>query len=136
MTGWKKYWPGLLVLTSITPFLFWSVSAERAGARRFGPGEFKEVMAIAQKLGLHYRGEHEDETVQQRLLVSETPLSWERANGLFIGSRMTADWKGTVAVFRSDREISLLPQQMTIWGQFLLYGDPALIKRLTSQSDL
>jgi hypothetical protein len=90
-------------------------------------------MQIAQQLGLHYRGDREDGEVQLRLLVSESPLTWERANALVVGQGMHSDWIGTVAVIRGLKEYPPVSHQMTSWGRFLLYGDPALCEKLTSQ---
>jgi hypothetical protein len=134
MASWKRYWPWLF-LASITGFLWCGIPAERSGTGRSGPREIKEILVIAQQLGLHCRGDRPDGTVGRRLLISETLLTWERANALFIGLRVTADWSGTVAVFPGQREVYSVPLQMTAWGQFLLYGDPTLIQKLIGSTD-
>jgi hypothetical protein len=93
------------------------------------------VVKIAQQLGLHYRGDGEDGQVQMRLLISDSPLSWERANGLFVGKRKDSDWIGIIAVFQGQQAVYLVSHDMTVWGKFLLYGDPSLIEKLISQTD-
>ena len=92
-------------------------------------------MEIAQKLGLHYRGDREDGQVQVRLLMSESPLTWERANRLVVGRRQDSDWVGTVAVIQGLKAFPLVSHDMTVWGKFLVYGDSALIRKLTGQVD-
>ncbi len=92
----------------------------------------RNVVAIAQGLGLHCRGDHADGCVSSRLLISETPLSWERANSMRLDERTKSAWHGTVAVFRKNRagvEMSA-EDEMESWGDFFLYGDPLLIQRL------
>jgi hypothetical protein len=70
-----------------------------------------------------------------RLVISDTPLTWERVNSLVIGRRQQSDWVGTVAVMLQVREFPPMSDPMTPWGNFLLYGDPALIQRLTGRTD-
>jgi hypothetical protein len=91
----------------------------------------EEVLEVAQQLGLHSLGDGEDGQIQVRLLVSELPLSWEFANGLAIGHGKDSEWVGTVAVIRGLKGVSPVPRDMTVWGKFLLYGDPSLIAKLT-----
>jgi hypothetical protein len=93
-----------------------------------------EVMAIAQKLGLHYRSDQQDGTVHARLTISEFPLTWERANALQLNPRGQAAWNGTVVVFcRGWNEVQTMSDaQFKVWGKFFLYGDPSLIRRLTA----
>jgi hypothetical protein len=135
MSGWKRYLP-VLLLTSIAPLLLWGIPSESSGGRRSAPRDIKGVKEIAQKLGLHCRADQENGRVFQRLLISEAPLTRERVNALFVGSQVSADWLGTVAVFRSLEGVGQTPEQdMTVWGKFLLYGDPSLVKRLTESPD-
>jgi hypothetical protein len=93
-----------------------------------------EVVAIARKLGLHYRSDHKNGSpIVRRLVISESPLTWERANALttFALMRNRADWAGTVAVMQDRDGIRLVPdERVHVWGEFLVCGDPALIERL------
>jgi hypothetical protein len=94
----------------------------------------REVIAIAEKLGLHYRSDQQDGPVAVRLTISESPLTWERANALTLHPQDQSPWKGTIVVFRRDREgLQPIPDdQFEIWGEFFLYGDPSLVTRLTA----
>src|SRR5438045_1199620 len=135
MYGWKIYLPGFLCLIAITPFLYWSTPSHLSGVGPSSPRQMEEVITIAQNLGLHYRGDRKDGQSQTRLLVSESPLSWERVNCLYIGRGEHTDWLGTVSVMQGVKEFPPLSTHMTAWGNFLLYGDPALIKKLTGRTD-
>src|SRR5438067_10857353 len=135
MYRWKLCVPALLCLVAIPPFVWWLLPTLQSIVRPSSPRQYEEVMQIPQQLGLHYRGDCEDGRVQMRLLLSESPLTWERANGLVIGRGEQSDWLGTVAIMQSVREFPPLTKPMTPWGNFLLYGDPALINKLTGRTD-
>jgi hypothetical protein len=98
------------------------------------PRTMKEVIAIAEKLGLHYCSDQKGGTIAARLTISESPLTWERANALTLNPEDRSPWKGTLVVFRRDWEgLETMPdKQFEPWGEFFLYGDPSLIKRLTA----
>jgi hypothetical protein len=99
----------------------------------------EQVVAIAQDFGLHCRSDRYDGVVGARLLVSESPLSFERTTLLtFWRAPEHPDWNGIVAVYRtthSESQINYRYTDLVPWGSFLLYGDPALIKRLTGQGN-
>ncbi len=135
MYSWKTYLPGLLAWAPLIPFVCCSLPARPSEARSASPRQMEDVIKIAQNLGLHYRGDREDGQVQIRLLISASPLTWERANTLVVGRRVGSDWVGTVAVIQGLRAFPLVSHDMTVWGEFLIYGDPALIKKLTGQAD-
>jgi hypothetical protein len=135
MCSWKHCLLGLLLLTAFTAFLLRWIPVPPSGVRLSGPQEIEEVVAIARQLGLQCCGDREDGQVQMRLLVSQAPLSWEFANGLAIGPGKDSDWIGTVAVIRGQKGLSPVPHEMRVWGRFLLYGDPALIARLTGRTE-
>jgi hypothetical protein len=116
----------------ITPLVCLSVPSQSSGGKRSGPQRIDEIIGIAQELGHHYRSDREDGQFQLRLLISESPLSWERANSLVVGRNESSDWIGTVAVLRP---FPLDPHDLPMWGKFHLYGDPALIKKLTAQAN-
>ena len=99
-----------------------------------GPQTMKEVIAIAEKMGLHYRSDQQDGTVYVRLTISEAPLAWDRANALVLNPRNKSAWNGTVVVFCRvwNEGQTVSDDRYEVWGEFLLYGDPSLIKRLTA----
>jgi hypothetical protein len=93
----------------------------------------KEVIGLARHLGLYYRSDKEDGTVGSRLVVSESPLTWQRANTFPTVPQKSSDWNGTVAVLRGNGAIAVIPdQRMEVWGDFFVYGDRSLIQRLTA----
>jgi hypothetical protein len=96
-----------------------------------------EVIAIAQNLGLHYRSDRADGAVAARLTISEAPLTWERANTLFLNPRDRSAWNGTIVVFCRDwAGLQTMPdEQFEVWGEFFLYGDPSVIQRLTAPAE-
>jgi hypothetical protein len=135
MDSWKPSIPALLALVAILSYLLYSGSSQRSRVRYSSPRQLGQVIQMAQKLGLHYRGDRAEGPVELRLLVSDSPLPWERANALVVGRKVNGDWVGTVAVMQDPTALALESHEMTPWGRFLLYGDPALIKKLTEQPD-
>ncbi len=121
---------GIGVASLITLYILRSCRSEPSQS---DPRTLKEVIAIAQKLGLHYRSDQQDGTVHVRLTISESPLTWERANALMLNTHDQSPWKGTIVVFRRNWEgVRTMPNdQFEVWGEFFLYGDPSLIQRLT-----
>src|SRR5947209_10259532 len=133
MFRWKHYLLGSLGLLALALVLAWSSSSRPAGGKPSNPQELEDVIQIAHELGLHCRGDREDGQVQMRLLLSEAPLPWEQVSRLIIGRNEQTDWRGVVAVHRGPTTFPMVAQRMTRWGNFRLYGDPALIRRLTGQ---
>jgi hypothetical protein len=131
----KGYVLGSLIVVALALVLGRFLWLRPAGVGPSHPEQIEDVIQIAQQLGLHYRGDREDGQVQMRLLVSEAPIPWERVNGLVVGRNEQTDWAGTVAVIQGWKSFPLVAHHMTSWGNFRLYGDPALIQRLTNQSD-
>jgi hypothetical protein len=135
MSVWWRYFAGVVILIAVAfAFVYWNESSLPAGRQTM-----EEVVAIAQDFGLHCRSDRYDGVVGARLLVSESPLSLERITLLtFCRAPEHPDWNGTVAVYRTKHSGSHINYPYTDsvpWGSFLLYGDPALIKRLTSQGN-
>jgi len=124
---------GVGVVSLITLYIHRSWRAEPSQA---DPRTMKEVIAIAQKLGLHYRSDQQDGRVAVRLTISESPLTWERANALMLNPQDRSPWKGTIVVFHRNWEgLQTMPDDaFEVWGEFFLYGDPSLIRRLTAMT--
>jgi hypothetical protein len=111
-----------------------------------GPRTLKEVVQVATELGLYYRSDRADRAfdngIRYRLVVSESPLTFERAGELRFKPGDQC-WDGTVAV-TLDRAHGFYhffaltadeyPGWVARWGDFFLFGDPALIRRLTAGS--
>jgi hypothetical protein len=134
MYGWKTYLPGFLFLVAMTPLVYWSTPSKSSGVGPSNPRQIEEVLAIAQNLGLHCRGDRQDGQIQMRLLVSDSPLTWERVGQLYMGRGEHTDWVGTVSVMQGVKKFPPMAANMTPWGNFLLYGDPALIRKLTGRA--
>jgi hypothetical protein len=133
MSAPKQYLPVLFVIVSLGILLNFTQCTKQT--EWTDPQSLEEVQAIAKKLGLHCRSDRADGGPGFRLLVSEAPLSIERANLLCFGGREesakgTATWLGAVAVYQSwNFETDLVVP----WGKLFLYGDPLLIEKLTGQ---
>jgi hypothetical protein len=134
MRRWKLYLPALCFAVAIAPVLWWLLPSLQSVAHRSGPRHFDEVQLIAQQMGLYCQGDCEDGSVQTRLLISESQLTWERANTLSVGWKEGSDWIGTVAVYQGLKVHPSI-HNMTPWGSFLLAGDPAVIQKLTGRTD-
>jgi hypothetical protein len=130
----KRYLlPTLVIGVVAVALILSSYSCSRTGEPlQSGPQTMKEVMAVAEKLGLHYRGDQQDGTVNARLTISESPLTWERANALQLNPQDQAAWNGTLVVFHRgwNGVQTMSDSQFKVWGKFFLYGDPSLIKQL------
>jgi hypothetical protein len=120
---------GLAALGVVAGVCFGPLSARHAG-----PETLPQAAAIADRLGLYHRGDTEAGTPVGRLIISEMPLTWERANNVRLGDPHDPCWAGTVAVYAG-----LLwdvpgydPMHAARWGKLYVCGDPALIRRLIS----
>ena len=133
MSAPKQYLPVLFVIVSLGILLNFTQCTKQT--EWTDPQSLEEVQAIAKKLGLHCRSDRADGGMGFRLLVSEAPLSLERANLLRFGGREEsakgrANWLGVVAVYQTwNFETDLVVP----WGKLFLYGDPPLIEKLTGQ---
>jgi hypothetical protein len=99
-----------------------------------GPKSLHEAAQIANALGLHHRSDIFNGEVTCRLIISTTPLTFERANCMHIGDPDHPCWHGTVAVCAAWKDYRYLadPDHGVVWGEVFLYGDPALIRLLTA----
>jgi hypothetical protein len=103
--------------------------------RPTNPQSFADVCPLVEKMGLNFRGDRQDGGIGFRILISETPLTVERANLLCLGGREQTskghnDWRGVVAAYHAwDYDTDLVVP----WGKIVLYGDPALIQKLTGR---
>jgi hypothetical protein len=103
-----------------------------------GPRTLAEVARIAGRLGLHCRTDRQDGGASCRLVVSDRPLTFDRANYLPARPGHSC-WRGTVAATLDgrrdyddyDRTVQdSRPGWSARWGDFYLFGDPALIRKL------
>jgi hypothetical protein len=97
-----------------------------------GPRTLQEVAQIAEKLGLHYCSDRFSGEITGRLVVSDHPIIYERANCVLFGVADHPCWRGTVAASIPSRCFARYhdPEHGVIWGEVFLYGDPALIRTL------
>ena len=97
------------------------------------PRSVKEIVPIAQDLGLYCQSDRADGGLENRLVVSEVPLSLEQVNFLRFGDPRHACWAGVVAVSWPGRAYVdySSPEHGLFWGDLFIFGDPTLIRRLT-----
>jgi hypothetical protein len=140
MLLWSKYFAvPMLVIAGAIVFLCWMDRSLWREPSPSGPQTMKDVKAVAQKLRLHCCSDRQDGAIEWRLIVSESPITWEHAGNLRVTySPEDPDWTGNVAVYRKlhgNMDSFLAESNCAVaWGKFLLYGDPALIERLTSRT--
>jgi hypothetical protein len=127
MTGRREFLLSSLFLGAVALLLF---ANHRSGTRPADPQSMAEVRALVEKLGLNCRSDRQDGAVGFRLLISEAPLSLEKANLLRFSERELdlADWHGVVAAYHP---LNFDSDLVVPWGKVVLYGDPALIQKLT-----
>jgi hypothetical protein len=102
------------------------------------PDTLHDVAHRATTLGLYHRSDSESGIVGSRLIVSDHPVTFERAVTLRFGDTKHSCWHGTVAAcvpwhcYRSFSD----PDHGVVWGKVFLFGDPVLIRALTAASPL
>ena len=131
MSGPKQYLPVLFLIIALGIFLNFAQCTKIPELT--SPQSFEEAKEIAKKIGLHCRSDRKDGALGFRLLVSEAPLPPERDHLLRFGSREESEkgrlnWLGVVAVYHPWNFDSDLA---TPWGKLFVYGDPAMIEKLT-----
>jgi hypothetical protein len=105
----------------------WTRSAPPAG-----PRSLEEVARLAADMGLHYRSDRLNGELACRLVVSNWPITHERANSVRFGEADHPCWQGTVAVSTPWHCFGRYgdPDHGVVWGEVFLFGDPALIRAL------
>jgi hypothetical protein len=127
--------PAWLALAVAVAVALLGVLGHRWARPSRGPRTLEEVARLAESLSLEWRSDREDGGISQRLVISEKPLTQARANLLCFGDPTLPCWRGTVAastpwVVYSDH---LGSGHAVVWGEVLLFGDPALIRKLTAR---
>jgi hypothetical protein len=122
----------VLALALMSPVLFSRWCGYSGGAAR-GPQNLQEVIRVAEGLGLYHRSDRLDGTIVERLVISDRPISYERANTLNNADPNRPAWEGTVTVTIPWRKFAdfLQPGVTVVWGETFLQGDPTLIRLLT-----
>ena len=100
---------------------------------RSGPQTLAELIAIAEARGLYYGSDQRMDGPIGRLVISETPVTRNRAGRVRINAPLHPCWINTVAVYFPVGQMmtNYDPQCSVIWGNMFVYGDPALIELLT-----
>jgi hypothetical protein len=104
--------------------------------RRQGePRSLDEVLGAARQLGLHVHTDVADGMIQNRLIISVTPLRLEDARDFVIGRGDPARFEGMVALYMTRgwvdaAALSTQPQYAHVWGSYFVYGDPEVMRRL------
>lgn len=126
-----RFWRTLFLGGALVTFVaVLAAPLYRSVCKPVGPRTMDEVAAAAEQLGLFLV---HDGTAGGRVLLSEQPLTRERAATMWLHSPHHPRWIGTVAVYLGWRGMmgNYDPACSAVWGEFFLYGDPALIERLT-----
>jgi hypothetical protein len=98
------------------------------------PQSLQDVALRADVLGLHHRSDVLSGKVGDRLVVSDQALTFDRVSALRFGEIAHPCWQGTVAAcvpWRSYLNYAH-PDHGVVWGRTFLFGDPAIIRALTS----
>jgi len=106
------------------------LSMDRPGYR--GPHTLQDAGRIAESLGLFHRSDTAEGVPTCRLIVSETPLTFERAGAIVLREPTHPSLLGTVAVYSGAHAMGMNydPTCSAIWGDLFVYGDPAVILKL------
>jgi hypothetical protein len=106
----------------------------RSGVRRSHPQTLYDAVEIAEALGLYHCSDALAGRLNSRVIISELPLTWERAAGTPLHpDHPCLVW--TVAVYydpnRQWADANYVPAYSAIWGDLFIFGDPRLIEKLT-----
>ena len=106
---------------------------ERHAAGPPGPRTLEEVVRLAEERSLYWRGDRDDGAFTLRVVVSDAPVTQAQANLLCLGDLRLPCWRGVVAVYTpwGHYDEHLVPGYSAVWGEVVVFGDPALIRRLT-----
>jgi hypothetical protein len=96
------------------------------------PESLDDLADIADALGLFHRSDLASGEVTGRLVVSDRPVTFERASQVRIGVPDHPCWHGTVAATEPSNAYVLErdTEHQVVWGSVCVYGDPALIRKL------
>jgi hypothetical protein len=106
------------------------------GPGRADPRTIHEAIEVADAQGLFWLREGHGTGVGERLLVSELPLTADRARDLVTTRVTTPRWDRTVAIYSDWRNTPVEqfgPGYGLIWGELVVCGDPRLIQKLTGR---
>jgi hypothetical protein len=122
-----------LTAAAVIAFLI-AIPSLNGGRVPRGPQTLQEAAAIAEELGLYHRSDKADGTLWDRIIVSEIPLSFERASQVCINDPSRPCLAGTVAIYAGWDKLwpNADPACSAVWGELFVYGDPQLIRKLTS----
>ncbi len=98
-----------------------------------GPQSLGDALAIADALGFYHGTDDARNVPTTRIVVSDFPVTRDRAGRLRVNVPHHPCWHGTVAVFRGPQQMygNYDPHCSVFWGDLFVYGDPVLIERLT-----
>ena len=137
MCKWKTFIGALAIVFVVLPLAFWRVPSCRTEGGNDGPRDVAELIPIVEKLGLHWRSDRSNGDLRTaRVIVSEEPLPWETVGALVPGTLDKEIWASKVAAYRKSPGPDIGLGNAVAWGAFQLYGDEALIKKLTGAADV
>jgi hypothetical protein len=99
---------------------------------RRGPSTLPEVVQAADRMGLYHYAEPGPGSTLTSLILSETPLTREQIQSLWLGHLGDPSWAGCLYVVpRGNVQLMIEdPAPTALWGEMLVYGDPDLARRL------
>jgi hypothetical protein len=100
-----------------------------------GPQTLEEVIPLVERLRLYHCSERKDGFLENRLIVSNEPVTWQRASQMVIVNPRHPCWERTIAICRNRRSFVYHydPRHTVYWGDMFVIGDPRLILRVTGQ---
>jgi hypothetical protein len=136
MCKWKTFIGMLVIVFVVLPLALWRIPSCQTEGGNVGPRDVAELIPLVEKLGLHWRSDREDGDLRTaRVIVSEEPLPWEAVGALVPGDPDKSIWTSKVAAYRKSPGPDIGIGNAVAWGEFQLYGDEALIRKLTGSAD-
>jgi hypothetical protein len=106
----------------------------RSDVGRSHPQTLYDAVEIAEALGLYHSSDALAGSLNSRVIISEMPLTWERAAGTSLHANHPC-LVCTVAVYYDPNRLwanaNYVPAYSAIWGDLFIFGDPRLIEKLT-----
>ena len=119
---------GFGTLTPLAAPLYYNIQ------QRSAPRTLEDAVRIVEAEGLFWQADARDGPPSGRIVVSEVPISWERASWTYLDPR-NPRLVGSVAVYydpnRTLARDNYLPGLSAVWGDLFVVGDPHLIEKLT-----
>jgi hypothetical protein len=123
---------GIGLVLELVLLHYWPMMSSATPA---GPETMQEVVRVAEEKGLYFCSDRRDGEIANRLVISDRPLTCQRANFVRFNAPDHPCWIGTVALCYPWRNnmANYDPECSAVWGEMFVYGDPEIIRRLTGR---